>query len=593
MSDNPAGRAFQGVKRLVHNDQLVLSLAALAVGLAASAGAVVFRESIELFQVLFLGFRGELVVTGAQSMEAWRLVLAPVAGGLIIGILAKWVMPGGRPQGVAHVIEASALRAGRMSVRQGLGAAVISSISIGSGASVGREGPAVHLGAALASYVGRPFHFTRSQLRTLLGCGVAAAVASSFNAPIAGVFFALEVVIGHYALSAFAPIVIASVVGTIVSRMYFGDFPAFIVPTHEITSFWEFPAFALLGVVCAGTAIALMRFAGRIEVLSAKMDTRVPRWLHPALAGVVVGVTALWFPEILGVGYEAMDNALNGGYGFEMLVTLCVLKILMTGLCVGAGFGGGVFSPSLFIGAMVGGAFGWLSRIPFPELHSGSGAYTLIGMGAVSGAVLGAPISTILIIFELTGDYRLTIGVMIGVVVASVLTKLLHGHSFFADQLKRRGLDLQAGHDMAALRSIKVHDHTRTDHVTVPTDADCDMIRDRLRHAPFNELFVVDEYDRLVGTITLAELGEVAFDRSKDTEHQAGDLARRSPPVLAVNDDLQDALRMFTKVEEGILAVVDDTKSMKLVACLHERDVMRAYNNALIKQRAEEHGETI
>ena len=242
---------------------------------------------------------------------------------------------------------------------------------------------------------------------------------------------------------------------------------------------------------------------------------------------------------------------------------------------------------------MVGGAFGWLSRIPFPELHSGGGAYTLIGMGAVSGAVLGAPISTILIIFELTGDYRLTIGVMIGVVMASVLTRVLYGHSFFADQLKRRGLELQAGHDVAALRSLRVHDLTRDDHVTVRQDANCDEIRDNLRHAPQNELFVVDEKDRLVGTITLADLGDVAFDKSQDPDHSARDLARRNPPVLAMGDDLQRAIRMFTKVDEGLLAVVDDVESMKLVACLHERDVMRAYNQALIAQRAEEHGETL
>jgi len=592
MSDQITGRVLLGVKRLIHNDQLVMALAALLVGFGGAAAAVAFREAIDLFQWLFLGFGGEFVVSGVEDIAAWRLLLAPVAGGLFVGLFCKYVMPGGRPQGVAHVIEASALRAGRMSGRQGLGAAVISAASIGCGASVGREGPAVHLGAALASYLGRPFHFTRSQSRTLLGCGVASAVAASFNAPIAGVFFALEVVIGHYALSAFAPIVIASVCGTIVSRIYFGDYPAFIVPSHEITSFWEFPAFAMLGICCGAAAIALMRLAGRIEVQSQRF-TAVPRWLHPALAGLVVGVVALWYPEILGVGYEAMDSALNGSYGFELLVTLCVLKIAMTALCVGAGFGGGVFSPSLFIGAMLGGAFGLLSNIPFPHLHSGTGAYTLIGMGAVSGAVLGAPISTILIIFELTGDYKLTIGVMIGVVIASVMTKVFHGHSFFADQLKRRGLDLQAGHDMAALRSLRVHDLERDDHVTVRTDANCEVIRDGLRRAPQNELFVLDDQDKLVGTITLADLGEVAFDKSHDREYCAADLARRSPPVLARTDDLQRAVGRFAEAEEGILAVVDDPKSMRLVACLHERDVMRAYNQALIKLRAEEHGETI
>ncbi|EDP64708.1 Cl- channel, voltage-gated family protein [alpha proteobacterium BAL199] len=584
-------RPLVGLKRLVRNDQLLTSVAALVVGFAAAAGAVGFREAISAVQWLFLGFHHELVASGARESGWWRIALAPAAGGLLVGLITYWLMPGRRPQGVANVIEASALRAGRMSFRQGIGAAVISILSIGSGASVGREGPAVHLGAALASFVGRPLHLTRSQSRTLLGCGVASAVAASFNAPIAGVFFALEVVIGHYALSAFAPIVIASVCGTIVSRMWFGDFPAFRLANYEIVSFLQFPAFALLGIACAAAAIALMRLTAMVERTAETLPG--PRWLHPAFAGLIVGVVALWYPEILGVGYEATDNALKEQYGFQLLATLAVLKILMTALCLGAGFGGGVFSPSLFIGAMVGGSFGLVASHPFPHLSSGHGAYTMIGMGAVAGAVLGAPISTILIIFELTSDYRLTIGVMVAVVIASLLTRVWHGPSFFADQLKRRGFDLQGGHDMAALRSLKVHDLMRQDHVTVPPEAMLGTLRDRLRQAPLNELFVVDGDDRLIGTITLEELGDAAFDQSHDQELCAENLARRSPPVLARSDDLQKAIRRFGEVDEGLLGVVDDHDGTRLLGCLHERDVMRAYNTALVNLRAEEHGETL
>ncbi len=585
------GRPVMGLKRMIRNDQLLTGVAALVVGFAAAAGAVAFHEAIGGLQWLFLSFSHELVASGARQIEWWRVMLAPIVGGLLVGLITRFLMPGGRPQGVANVIEASALRAGRMSVRQGIGAAVISALSIGSGASVGREGPAVHLGAALASFIGRPLHLTRSQSRTLLGCGVASAVAASFNAPIAGVFFALEVVIGHYALSAFAPIVIASVTGTIVSRMWFGDFPAFRLINDEVVSFLQFPAFALLGVASAVAAIALMRMTAMVERHTARVPG--PRWLHPPVAGALVGVVAIWYPEILGVGYEATDNALKEQYGFELLVTLAMLKIAMTAICLGAGFGGGVFSPSLFIGAMVGGAFGVVASQPFPELSSGPGAYTMIGMGAVAGAVLGAPISTILIIFELTNDYRLTIGVMVAVVVASLITRVWHGPSFFADQLKRRGLDLQGGHDMAALRSLKVHDLMRQDHVTVAAEATLGTLRDRLRLAPMNELFVVDGDDRLVGTITLADLGEVAFDLSHDRELCAANLARRSPPVLAMSDDLQKAIRRFAEVDEGLLGVVDDFDGSRLMGCLHERDVMRAYNTALVTLRAEERGETM
>ncbi|MDF1792457.1 MAG: chloride channel protein [Thalassobaculaceae bacterium] len=585
-----ANRYIQDFKRLVGNDQVVMATVAVVVGGTAAGGAIAFRESIDILQYLFLGFRSERVATFAADMDWWRLILAPAIGGLLIGLFCRYVMPGGRPQGVANVIESSALRVGRMSIRQGLGAAVISATSIGCGASVGREGPAVHLGASLASFLGRQLNLTRSQARTLLGCGVASAVAASFNAPIAGVFFALEVVIGHYALSAFAPIVIASVFGTILSRVWFGDYPAFEVPIHHITSFLEFPAFMILGIVCAVAAIGLMRVAALVEDQGNRLP--IPRWLQPAAAGLIVGVVALEFPEILGVGYEAMDTALNEGYGLQMLIGLAVLKILMTALCLGAGFGGGVFSPSLFVGAMIGGAYGLIASMPFPELSSGHGAYTLIAMGAVSAATLGAPISTILIIFELTGDYRLTVGVMVAVVVASVITRVWHSPSFFADQLRRRGVHIQGGHDVAALRSLKVHDLMLQDHVCVNTDAGLASLRNRLRIAPMNELFVIDAEETLVGTITLSDLGEVAFDSSKDREYTAIDLARKHPPFLEISDDLEKAIRRFSEVDEGLLAVVDSADRLRLIGCLHERDVMRAYNQALVSQQAEEHGET-
>lgn len=584
-------RYIQDFKRLVGNDQVVMAAVAVVVGGTAAGGAILFREAIDFLQFVFLGFRTEMVVTYASQLEWWRLILAPMVGGLLIGLFCKFVMPGGRPQGVANVIESSALRVGRMSMRQGLGAAVVSATSIGCGASVGREGPAVHLGASLASFLGRQLNLTRSQARTLLGCGVASAVAASFNAPIAGVFFALEVVIGHYALSAFAPIVIASVFGTVLSRIYFGDYPAFEMPSYTITSFFEFPAFMILGMVCAVGAIGLMRVTALVETHGLRMP--IPRWLQPALAGLVVGVVALQFPEILGVGYEAMDTALHEGYGLQTLISLAVLKILLTALCLGAGFGGGVFSPSLFIGAMIGGAYGIIATMPFPELSSGHGAYTLIAMGAVAAATLGAPISTILIIFELTGDYKLTVGVMVAVVIASVITRVWHSPSFFSDQLRRRGVHIHGGHDVAALRNLKVHDLMQQDHIAVNKDAGLASLRNRLRLAPMNELFVIDAEEKLVGTITLSDLGEVAFDLSHDREYTAIDLARKHPPFLELGDDVEKAIRRFSEAEEGLLAVVDSAERMRLIGCLHERDVMRAYNQALITQQAEEHGETI
>jgi CIC family chloride channel protein len=470
------------LRRLVTSDQLLLLIFAIFIGAAAAYGAIAFRFLVLMVQGLGFGtFEGALY-TYAASLPPWQLIAVPTLGGLVIGLFVHFVMPERRPHGVADVIEAVALRSGRIGVRAGLGAALVSAASIGVGGSVGREGPVVHLGAALSSWLGHAFGFGRSLIVTLLGCGVAAAIAASFNAPIAGVFFALEVVIGHYALTAFAPIVLASVTGTIISRAQYGDFPAFVVPSHSITSFFEFPAFALLGVISAAVAVILIRSIAAAQAASDR--TTVPRWLHPALGGLVVGLIALAFPHVLGVGYGATDAALNDLLPLWLLIELVVAKTVAVTVSIGSGFGGGVFSPSLFLGAMVGGAFGIVATSAFPELSSGGSAYTLVGMGAVAGAVLGAPISTILIVFELTGDYEITIAVMVAVVLASVITERASGGSFFAWQLDRRGLDLAGGRERSLLAAIHVGDVMRGEYTAVADSMPMGALREKLQTAP-------------------------------------------------------------------------------------------------------------
>ena len=582
-------RLLVRLRRIRRNSQFILSLLALVIGAAAAYGAIGFRWAIDLVQLAFLGFSSERVATLAAELSWWRILLVPTIGGLLIGLFVFYVMPGRRTQAVADVIEAGALRGGRMSFGAGLGAAAVSAASIGVGASVGREGPVVHLGATIASWVSTRLHLRRSHAITLLGCGIAAAIGASFNAPIAGVFFALEVVIGHYALSTFAPIVIAAVTGTVISRIHFGDFPAFIVPEQVIVSFWEFPAFALLGLVSAAVAIVFMRSVMFTQDTVAK--TPVPPWARPMGGGLAVGLIALAFPQVLGVGYEATDMALNDLYPLWLLIALIVAKTAATAISLGCGFGGGVFSPSLVIGAMLGGAFGIIATSAFPELSSGQGVYTLIGMGAVAGAVLGAPISTIFIIFELTGDFALTVAVMLAVVIASVVTQQVHGRSYFTWQLERRGLSVKGGREIGLLQSIQVRDVMGEDYATIDRTESIPRVREMIQNAQFGELFVVDGNGRLHGTITFADLHEVAFDTSHDDELKAGDVARRHPPALDAEDDLEKAIKLFGAADEPHIAVVDDHEHMQLRGVLHERDAMLAYNRALLQVRAEERGE--
>jgi len=584
-----AMRLRLALRRVRRNDRAVLSALAVAVGAGAAGGAILFREAIGWIQWLGYGFSSERVHSLAAALPWWQLLLVPTLGGLLIGLFVRFVMPQGRNQGVADVAEAMAFQGGRMSARAGIGAALSGAASIGVGASVGREGPVVHLGASLAAWVAAKLNLTPSLTRTLLGCGVASAVAASFNAPIAGVFFALEVVIGHYALGAFAPIVIASVTGTILSRGHFGDFPAFIVPGREIVSFLEFPAYALLGVVCAVAAILFMRSIFLAEDVAKRMP--VPAWSRPAFAGLAIGAIALAFPEVLGVGYEATDAALKELFPLWMLLLLIVIKTAATAICLGSGFGGGVFSPSLFVGAMVGGAFGIVAASAFPGYASGHGAYAMIGMGAVAGAVLGAPISTILIIFEITGDYQMTIAVMIAVVIASLLTQQFAGRSFFALQLARRGIDLKGGREVGLLRGIRVRQVMRRAFASVSLGADAAEIRGALQAAPQGMLFVLDEDGRLHGVITLADLGAAAFDPTLDPLVRAADAARPPRDLLTPADDLETALKALETTDEGRLPVVRDLDDPEPLGFVTEQDAQAAYTRALLRLRAEERGE--
>lgn len=574
-----------GLRALIRNEKIVLAGLAVLLGVVGGGSAVAFREAISAVQWMAFGFSGERLASHARSLPWWWILAATTGGGLVVGLLVRWIMPGRRPQGVAEVIEASALRGGRMSARAGLGAAVVSAVSLGTGASTGREGPVVHLGASLSALLAARLRLGRSLAQTLLGCGVAAAVAASFNAPIAGVFFALEVVVGSYALATFAPIVVASVTGTIISRIYFGNFPAFIIPPHEIASFLEFPAFAILGMLSAGISIMLVWSVGVVQdVVEA---SRVPGWLRPALGGAAVGAIALYFPEVLGVGYEATDQALKQELALTLLIALVVAKMVATSVSLGCGLGGGVFSPSLFLGAMLGGAFGVVATHVQPDLSSGHGAYTIVGMGAVAGAVLGAPISTILMIFELTGDYSLTIAVMIATVISSQVMSHYKDDSFFVWQLHRRGISLKSGRESRALASAQVGSIMKQDFLTVRPDATLAEVRAKLQRSSYAELFVVDREGHLRGTVTLGELAENAFDTSHDSELVAGDVLRSNPPALTVDDTLERAIRLMDVAGEEHIAVMDSERAHHLVGVVHQRDVMQAYHRAILDARSD------
>ena len=567
-----------------------MAVVAAMVGVLVAYAAIAFRLSIGGVQWLSYGVYGEVLIGRVAELPVWQVLLVPTAGGLVVGLFLKFIMPGGRPMAVAHVIEAMALRNGRMRLRDGLAAAFVSVVSLGAGASTGREGPMVHLGATIAGAATRRLGLSPHLGRTLLGCGVAASVAASFNAPIAGVFFALEVIVGHYALSAFAPVVIASVAGTVICRAHLGEQPAFLLPQFGVNSPWEFPAFMLLGAVCA---IVAMIFMWSIFYAERVVDSlKVPDWIKPAAGGLAIGAIGVEFPHILGVGYEATDAALNELLPLWLLLMLIPLKTAATAISIGCRFGGGVFSPSLYIGAMTGAAFGLMAAGVFPHLAASHGAYAIVGMSAVAAAVLGAPISTILIVFELTGDYQITVAVMVATSIATVIVQKFQGRSFFHWQLENRGLNLRGGRARHLLQTLTVQDVLAKDFDKISERTSIAEIKSMFSRLPHGTFVVVDSADKLVGTISFADLKHIAFDNSLDSLINARDVAHSHAPAPSLDDTLEEVLAVMDVSGEEHLAVIAGAGDRSVLGIVHHGDVLRAYNRALLEAQAEEHDDT-
>lgn len=561
----------------------ILMLLAVIVGTVAGYGAIGFYLLLGTIQEFLFGIDDTQLASASANIAWWKILLIPVLGGLIVGQLLRF-MPLGRAQTVAHVIEAAALNDGKLNFKHGTISALIASLSLSFGASMGREGPVVHLGATLASAITQKLKLTPAVARTLLGCGVAAAVSASFNAPIAGVFFAHEVIMGHYALHAFTPIVIAAVAGTLISRAYLGEYPAFILPDYAINTYWEFPAFFILGIIAAMVAVAFMASLNWADRL--KVDVKkVPRWIQPAIGGLIIGTIALAFPQILSVGYEATSNALNGRYELWLLLSLIVLKIGATSVSMASGFGGGIFSPSLFIGAMTGGAVGIIVGMISPDLASDIGLYAIIGMGAVASSVLGAPISTTLIVFEITGDYSITIAVMIASAVSSLVSSIFYQNSAFLNQLANRGVRLEGGRATYLLKSVPVSRAMDKDFFTIRDTEPLGRARELFIANGGRKLFVTQESGAMVGVLTLHELPTDIFDEATSREMTAGEICRDNPKHVKSTDALEVALAMMESSGEHSLAVIDDPEFPVIVGVILYSDVLREYNRALLESQ--------
>lgn len=443
----------------------ILWLLGIGVGLVAGFATLGLRLGISMVEQTAYGVTDPHLATHAATLPYLRLILVPLATGVVVSALYYLGMrlglvtnPAGRT--VADLLEARAVKGGKVDLGAGLYSALLSAISLGGGASGGREGPAVNLGGTMGSALAAWLNMPARASRILLACGAAAAVSASFNAPVAGALFAFEVVLGHYALRSIAPVAVASVVGALTLRFYPGEDTVFGLLPVGPAGLWDYPAAAVLGIAAAGLAILFDRgvLHGPGIVTGWAERLRFPLWLLPIPGGLLIGLLALIAPEILGVGYETTSNALHVAYPLQLLLLFIVMKVIATTITLSFRFAGGVFSPSIYLGAMLGSAFGLVMVNLFGDATAGAAFYAVIGMGAVAGAVLGAPLSTTLIVFELTSSYEASVAVLVSVSLATILTQSMLGGSLFQRQVMQFGYDISGGSSRLVLQTVRVRD---------------------------------------------------------------------------------------------------------------------------------------
>ena len=575
-------------KRLRTSEAATGLILAVLVGVLAGLGAVAFRWMIKGFHTLFFDGGAHLL----DFLDQYYVILVPAAGGLIVGLLVHFLAREAKGHGIPEVMEAVAIREGRIRQRVAVVKALASSVCIGSGGSVGREGPIVQIGSSIGSTLGQWFRLPSDWLRTLVACGAAGAVSATFNAPIGGILFAIEVIFGGVRARSFGFIVISSVTADFIAHIFLKNEPPFSLGNeYEMVSYWEILPYIILGIIAAFVAVGFIRLLYKSEDIFGIW--RIPDYLKPALGGILIGVIGLYGHGIFGLGYglfgvgygyaeSPVDLALVSKIGLGMLLALVVLKMVATSLSIGSGGSGGVFAPSLFIGAMLGGAFGELVHRLFPTITAPSGAYALVGMGAVFAGAARAPITAIIMLFEMTRDYALILPLMTAVIISALVARGLSRESIYTLKLVRRGVDIHRRGEADVLRAVTIDKVMTRDFPTILPTMPLSKLIEELHQSGHHGFPIVDEDGVFSGIVTLEDV-EAAMSQ-KDPTLTAVDVATKSPIVAYPDQSVHDALAQFGGRDVGRIPVVDRSNPKRLLGILRRHDIVRAYTKAVGNQ---------
>ncbi len=555
---------------------------AVLIGLAGGFAAILFRYLIEGSTYAFSG-GATIAPSGFADLPWIWLLFMPAAGGLIVGGLAAWLAPEVKGTGIPEVMEAVALKGAQVRKRVAVVKAAAVAACLGSGGSAGREGPIVHVGAAVGSLVGQVLRVPVSQLRTFVGCGAAAGIAATFNAPIAGAMFAGEVILGEFGVVSFSAIVISSVVATVVSRHFIGDFPAFIHEPFTMLHTYELGFYAGLGLVAALLGCLFIVAMDRTRRLFERAP--VHPVLRPALGGLVVGGLGIALPQVLGVGYAGINGAMDSQLVWGTMAALLGAKLLATAITLGSGGSGGIFAPSLFIGAMLGGVVGVGLEHLLPGDVGDPGSYALVAMGAMVAATTRASITAIIIIFEMTNNYTIILPLMIACILAMLVAGQFVKPSIYQAKLLQRGVNLSDQHDVNILRRITVADVDLWRPASIRKNTKlADVLELAMEHGDGHYVVEARNGD-FEGLIRLREIRYLFFERDELADLiVAADLVNHEIPPLAPSDSLDLALKVMSKTKLTTLPVLDPEDPKKLLGVLTRGAVIETYNRELLER---------
>jgi CIC family chloride channel protein len=552
------------------------------VGLVVGFTTVATAHIISFIQNQFWGSGQNLLTASTYNPWYSRLAILTV-GGLLVGLIGKFFRVPTRGGGITTIMQAVSLKGGYISLRQTAPRDWAAIVTVATGGSLGREGSMALLASAIGSYAGRRFHLSTQQLRVLVCAATAAALAAVYNAPIGGSLFAMEILMGNFALEVLGPVVVVSVISTLVFRSCMGNLPRFDVPHYDLVSAWELLPYLGLGLLAGVLSIVFVRALFGSQDVFEKIP--IPNWLKPAVGMLLVGVIGVWWPHVFGNGFETVNLTLRQQVPILLLLLLIPIKIAASSLTFGAGGAGGLFTPSLMVGALLGGTFGYGVHWLFPHVTAGSGAYALVGMGGVLAGTTHAPLTAIMMIFEQTNNYQIVLPLMFVCIVSNFTARTLKARSLDEESLRRRGIVMPTGPEASIMQSLRVEDILHEDTHAISQTAPFHTIVEQFFKESYNNIYVVDGAGTFLGAIRLHSVKDMLHQGESLSSVIADDLVDDSFQFVTPRQNLAEVMDIFWRENAERLPVINNAKDRRLIGWISKRDLLGVYSQEILRKR--------